>query len=123
MMSTVFAHTQRSLIPLLVSSILLISCSASEHAGVAYKQTPALTEKDENVWFEYYQDQLDAHRGKVISPPMNYPPVAKSAYNRAAQEWNLKVQEAQTQTYIAWIAGSVAVTVILYVVAFASVSK
>jgi len=114
-MYKVIPHTARFLVPMLIASLLLMSCSASEHAGVSYKRRPALTESNETVWFEYWQDQLDANRGKVIAPPMEYPAVAKSAYQRAVQDWNMKADEAETKTYIAYIAGSVGVIVLVAV--------
>jgi hypothetical protein len=123
MMQKAFNQTFCFLIPILIGSLLLMSCSASQHAGVSYKRRPALTETNETVWFEYWQDQFDANRGKVIAPPMDYPPVAKSAYDRAAQDWNLKAKEAENQTTIAWVAGSVGVTVLLLVLLFSSAAS
>ena len=123
MMYKVMPQTARFLVPMLIASLMLISCSASEHAGVSYKRRPALTEANESVWFEYWQDQFDAYRGKVIAPPMEYPAVAKSAYDRAAQDWNLKAQEADSKTTIAWVAGSVGFVVLLYVLLFATTSS
>lgn len=119
-MNTIMNKLIRIVAPILIISLLLMSCSASEHAGVSYKKRPALTETDEQVWLEYWQDQFDARRGKVITPPMEYPAVAHNAYQRAAQDWNLKEQEARTQTYIAWIAGSAGVLIILYIIIAAS---
>ena len=122
-MSKVIPETTRFLAPMLIASLLLMSCTASEHAGISYKHRPALTETNETIWFEYWQDQFDANRGKVIAPPMEYPPVAKSAYDRAAQDWNLKAKEAENQTTIAWVAGSVGVTVLLLVLLFSSAAS
>ena len=115
-----FSRTAVFLVPLLVVSILIMSCSASEHAGVSYKRRPTLTEANETVWFEYWQDQLDANRGKVIAPPLEYPAVAKSAYERAVQDWNMKVNEAQTQTNIAWVVAGLGASVLLYVLIISS---
>lgn len=111
-----FLKSVRFIAPILIASILA-SCSASQHAGVANKQRPLLTETNEQVWFEYWADQFDANRGKVIAPPLEYPLVAKSAYGRAAQDWQMKVNEAATQTYIAWVSGVLGVSILLYVIA------
>jgi len=99
-----------------LAAFLLVSCTASRHAGVASIQRPALTETDENTWFTYWQDQLDAFEGRVLAPPLEYPAVAKSAYQRAVQEWNMKVADAQTNTILVWTAGSLAASVILLLV-------
>jgi hypothetical protein len=120
MMYKIFNQTFLLLIPMLVASLLLMSCSASEHASVSYKHRPPLTETNETTWFSYWEDQLDANRGRVISPPMEYPPVAHSAYERAVQDWNMKANEAQTKTYIAWTAAGIGATVLLYVLVVSS---
>jgi hypothetical protein len=109
-------HIVRFLVPVLVVS-LLTSCAASDHAGKTYIQRPALTVTDENTWFSYWQDQFDAMEGRVIAPSLDYPKEAHSAYDRAAQEWGMKVSDASTKTTLAWIVGSTAAGVLLYVVA------
>jgi hypothetical protein len=101
----------RVIATILIVSVL-VSCSASEHAGVTYKQRPAMTENNENVWFAYWEDQFDAQSGRVVAPPMEYPAVARSAYGRAQQEWNMKVQDAAANTSTAYIVTAAAITVI-----------
>jgi hypothetical protein len=103
-------------IPVALAAFFLSSCAASQHAGVANIQRPALTETNEDTWFTYWQDQLDAFEGRVLAPPMEYPAVAKSAYARANQEWNMKVADASTKTYLAWSGGAVLLSVLLLLV-------
>ena len=94
-------------------ALTLLSCAASQHAGVANIQRPPLTENNENAWFTYWQDQLDAFEGRVLAPPLEYPAVAKSAYERAVQEWNMKVADAHTKTTLTWSAGGILLSVLL----------
>jgi len=83
--------------------LFFTSCSASNHAGVTYVDEPQLDVVDEQTWFTYYQDQFDAFEGSVLSPPENYPMVARQAYQRASVEWNDKVSSAKTNTMLIWI--------------------
>ncbi len=119
MIQMLFRHVKYVVLPIIVG-LILQGCSASMHPGVMTVKKPALDEQNEEIWFDYWEDQLDAKRGKVISPPMSYSAVAKSAYKRAAENWNLKVQEAKTQTYVAWIAVSGGLLIISYIIAFSN---
>jgi hypothetical protein len=110
-----FLKCARVLAPVLIAS-LLVSCTASQLAGVANIQRPPLTETNENTWFAYWEDQLDAFEGRVLAPALEYPPVAKSAYARAVQDWNMKAADAKTKTVLVWTAAGIAVPVILLLV-------
>jgi len=75
----------RFLVPILVLT-LLMSCTASDHAGVTTVDRPPLTENNESAWFSYYQDQFDASEGKVPPPDAQYPQAAHKAYQLAKQD-------------------------------------
>ncbi len=107
-----FLKSVRFVAPILIASILA-SCSASQHAGVTDKQRPSLTETNEQVWFVYWQDQFDGLGGRVIAPAMEYPPVAKSAYARALQEWNMKEKDAEMRTYLLYSGVGLGLTLLL----------
>lgn len=90
---------KKSLVLLLICS-LLISCSASRHAGISYIRQPLLSEQDENKWFIFYQDRFDAEKGDVLPPTERYPKSAYDGYNRAKDDWDIKVQKANTASVI-----------------------
>lgn len=90
---------KKILIPILICSVL-ISCSASRHAGITHVKQPLLSEEDENKWFAYYQDRFDANKGEVVLPTAQYPKSAHEGYKRAEEDWNRKVQKANTATGI-----------------------
>lgn len=113
--TTLFKYT-RFLIPVLITS-LLISCSASQHAGESTIKEPAQTENDENVWFLYYQDQFDTNEGNVDVPSEQYPQCAIDAYRLAKENWQLKVQQANVAT-ITTVVVSVAVSIACVVILF-----
>lgn len=79
---------------------LLISCSASRHAGISYVRQPLLSEQDENKWFIFYQDRFDAEKGDVLPPTERYTKSAYDGYNRAKDDWDVKVQKANTSTTV-----------------------
>ncbi len=110
----------RIIVPILTASILLASCSASEHAGISYKKRPAVTETNEEIWFEYWQDRLDALGGRVLAPSMKFPQVAHSAYERALQERKMKEADASSKTTIAIIGGVLGFIVLIYIINVAS---
>ena len=108
------------LIPVLIASIL-ISCSASRHAGVNTILEPPLAENDQSVWFAYYEDQFDALKGNVIVPTSQYPECAHRGYEQAKNEWNERVKYARggtTLLYMGSVVGGVGLALLLF-----SVSK
>jgi hypothetical protein len=90
---------------------------------MTYKKRPLMTEKNENVWFEYWEDQFDARGGRVIAPSMQYPQVAHNAYGRALQEWNMKASDASTKTVLTIVGGILGFTLLIYLIAVASVAS
>lgn len=90
---------------------LFVSCSASNHAGITYVKEPPENTSDEQTWFSYYQDQFDAFEGNVLSPPENYPKVARQAYQRASLEWEEKLSSASNKTMLAYIAAGILIPI------------
>ena len=111
-MNTTMNNLIRVISPLLILSILLMSCSASQHAGKTYKKRPAAIETNGDVWYEYWQDQLDAREGKVIAPGSDSPEVARNAYDLAVSDRGKKEQTATLNTILT-ILGSIFVVSIL----------
>jgi hypothetical protein len=95
----VMISSKKYLVLFLICS-LLISCSASRHAGITYVNRPLLSEQDENKWFIFYQDKFDANKGDVLPPTEQYPKSAHDGYKRAKVDWDVKVQKANTSTII-----------------------
>ena len=105
----------RFLIPVLITS-LLVSCSASQHAGVTTINEPPLVEDKLSTWLLYYQDQFDANEGNVIPPSNQYPQSAVRAYQRAKMNWDDKVQDAKSKTVDAYIVLGVVVVLCVIIV-------
>lgn len=81
---------------LLIFSLLLLSCTAPKHLGTTSVQKPSMKEPDKEVWFTYWEDQLDGSGGYVPAPfSSEYPPSAIEGYNKAKVEWDTKVQQAK----------------------------
>ncbi len=96
----------RFLVTVLILS-LLMSCSASQHAGVTTIKQPLITENDESEWFSYYEDQFDAYKGKVSPPEDQHPQAAHKAYQLAKDDWDSKAGDARLTTIL--VTGSVVV--------------
>lgn len=92
---------------------LLVSCTASKHAGITTVNEPPITENNESAWFLYYEDQFDAKEGNVAAPSTQYPESAIRAHQRAMTNWKRKVQIAKERTIIAYIGGGVIIGVII----------
>ena len=108
-------------IALAVTASILISCSASQHAGVTTIKEPSLSENDQNIWFSYYQDQFDALEGNVMPPGEQYPKSAHQGYEQAKDEWNKKVSRAKGRTTLLYVCGGSALLVsVIYVLSFMS---
>lgn len=110
MIQMLFRHVKYVVLPIIVG-LILQGCSASVHPGVTTVKKPAMNEQNEEVWFEYWQDQFDAKSGRVIAPPANHPEVSKSAYSRAKQEWTMLELEAKNKTTVAWSLGILGVII------------
>ena len=122
-MNTIMNKLIRVISPLLVMSILLMSCSASQHAGKTYKKRPAVTEINGDVWYEYWQDQLDAREGKVIAPGSDSPEVARNAYDLALSDREKKEQTATLNTILSVIGGITAFTILIAVISVSSATS
>lgn len=83
-------HFSKIIISILICSLLL-SCSASTHFGIVTVSEPSKQEEDVHKWFLYYQDQFDATSGKVLQPSEDYPPQAFEGYQKALDDWKIKV--------------------------------
>jgi hypothetical protein len=75
----------RFLVPVLILS-LLMSCTASQHAGVTTIGQPPITENNESAWFSYYRDQFDAYEGNVSPVDTQYPRAAHRAHQLAKKD-------------------------------------
>lgn len=105
----------RFLMPFIIGT-LLVSCSASQHAGNFRIEAPPATEDKDSVWLSYYQDQFDARQGHVELPTPQSPPAAFQAYQRAQAEWDRKVISARSRTIAAYVCLGIADVVIVYVI-------
>ena len=93
----------KTIIYILIASLLLMSCTASKHLGTTTIQKPSKKELNEEAWFTYWQDQLDANGGYVPAPfSSDYPQSAVEGYNRAKVDWDAKVQQAKLGTACIW---------------------
>ncbi|MFN0158918.1 MAG: hypothetical protein ACKVRP_12710 [Bacteroidota bacterium] len=110
----------RFLIPVLIVS-LLMSCSASQHAGVTTIKQPPITENNESAWLSYYQDQFDAYKGKVSPPEDQYPKAAHKAYQLAQEDWDSKFGDARLKTIL--VTGAVVVGLLVVLVVAAPAGK
>lgn len=89
-----------------------MSCTASKHLSTSTKPKPSLNENSEDVWYAYWEDQLDANGGYVPAPfSSEYPQGAVDGYNRAKIEWDAKVQQAKIGTACIW--GSVGIGLLI----------
>jgi hypothetical protein len=108
---------------LLIFSLLLMSCAASQHAGVTYVNKPSMKETNEALWLSYWQDQFDAYNGNVVQPStVEYNQSAINAYQRAKMEWDEKVFMASTNSSIL-LYGGLTLGVILAAVLVTSSAK
>ncbi len=108
---------------LLIPSILLISCSASQHAGITYQTKPPMEETNEAIWLSYWQDQFDAFKGNVVMPSAGeYNQSAVNAYQRSKMEWDEKVEMAKTNSSLILWGSIIGVSVLLLVIAVGSAS-
>ena len=112
MMVFILHNLPRIIVPLLVSA-MLISCSASQHAGKLHKKRPPMNETNENVWYEYWQDQFDARKGKVIPPSSKFPEVARNAFILAHEDRKEKEQTASLNTIFTVMGSILAVAILI----------
>ena len=85
----------------LILSIMFMSCSASQHAGITYVNKPPMKEANEALWLSYWQDQFDAFKGNVVAPESSeYNQGSINSYQRAKMEWDEKVTIAATNSSI-----------------------
>lgn len=104
--------TSKPLVFILLSSFL-VSCTASQHAGILKVTRPALTETDEAIWYAYYEDQFDGYDGKVVSPGAEYPEAARRGYERAMHDWDGKNANALVNTFLISIPIGVAIGLLI----------
>jgi hypothetical protein len=98
------------------TAFMMISCAASQHAGITYIHKPSVTETNESVWLTYWQDQFDAYSGNVIVPDNNYPEAAKQAYQQAKLDWDKKADAANTNKFLLIYGGGTTAIVLLLLV-------
>jgi hypothetical protein len=115
-------NLRKYFIPILVCS-LLISCSASRHAGITNVKQPLFSEPNENKWFIFYQDRFDAFNGNVLAPTEQYPQSALDGYKRAKEEWEMKVQKMNNFTMAFIVVGASLFLIVELVVSFNSMSS
>ena len=109
----------------LAACILMASCSASMHLGKATVLKPDMKETDQQKWFIYYQDQLDAYGGNAIAPPgeilesEGYQPTAGTynqaaidGYQQARLDWAVKVRKNDVNKAVGLSVVIVAVTLL-----------
>ena len=97
----------------LFTVVLLVSCTASKHLGTTTIQKPTMKESNEEAWFIYWQDQLDANGGYGLTPfSSEYPQSAVEGYNIAKVDWDKKVQKAKLVTTCVWGATGVGLTLL-----------
>ncbi len=97
----------------LFTVVLLVSCTASKHLGTTTIQKPTMKESNEEAWFIYWQDQLDANGGCVPAPfSSEYPQSAVEGYNIAKVDWDKKVQQAKIGTACVWGATGVGLSLL-----------
>ncbi len=109
----------RCVVPILITS-LLVSCTASQHAGVATIHQPPLAENNDSTWFSYYQDQFDAYEGKVLPPGDQYPQAAQKAYQQAKKDRESKELNAFWGTVVVTGLG-IGVAVVLFSILYLSI--
>jgi hypothetical protein len=110
---------------ILACCLLMESCSASAHLGKATISKPDENEKNEQVWFTYYRDQMDAYAGNSVRPageiqveqgyPLqagNYNPAAVEGYQQAQLDWAVKKKKADRGTALGLGCGIMAVSVL-----------
>jgi len=108
-------------IAILITSLFLMSFSASQHFGTTLVNQPSLSEESEMVWFQYWQDQFDGYAGRVIAPLAGkYPEGAVKGYQRALLDWEQKLKKAQLNTYLIYAASVFGVIGILIIAASAA---
>jgi hypothetical protein len=101
----------RFFIPVIITS-LLVSCSASQHAGVTTITEPSPLEDNVVIWFQYYQDQFDANEGNVVPPTTQYPQSALRGYQQARMDWDGKIRDAKSETALLYIGAGVTALVV-----------
>lgn len=85
---------------IMLLSFFLISCTASQHAGILMVRQPDATETDEAKWFAYYEDQFDGNGGGVEPPGPDAPEPARRGYERAKRDWEAKDANATLKTLL-----------------------
>jgi hypothetical protein len=111
----------RSIVPILIASILMMSCSASQHAGKTHMKRPPMTETDGEKWYAYWQDQFDAKEGKVIAPGSKFPEIARNAYTLALADREKKEQTASFNTIFTILGGVLGISILIAVITASSV--
>lgn len=109
---------------ILIFSLLLMSCTASKHLGTTTISKPSMNEPSKEVWFAYWEDQLDGNGGYVPAPfSSEYPQNAVNGYNQAKVEWDKKVQGAKVQTACVWGTAGVGLLVLSTMLLISSVES
>ena len=98
---------------IILASLFLISCTASQHAGTFTVTRPALTETDEAIWFGYFQDRFDCYAGEVEPLGPGVPEPIRQGYERAKREWKAKDANATLRTFMMCVPVGVALGVLL----------
>lgn len=68
--------------------------NVSKHPGQTTVQKPSMKEVNDDVWYMYWADQIDAYQGNVPMPSDEYPESAKRGYYRAKTEYQQKYDNA-----------------------------
>ncbi len=74
--------------------------SISKHPGQTTVQKPSMNEVNDDVWYMYWADQLDAYEGNVAMPTDEYPESAKRGYYRAKTEYKQKYDNAVQKNWV-----------------------
>jgi hypothetical protein len=112
-------HARRTnvLFSIAILGFLTACFSASSHAGIATAPQPAVAEQDFNRWYVYYDDQFDAYKGRVTYPNQadGYPDVARRAYQKAADDYRTKIDDASRKNLLSQLGIGLAAIFLFYV--------
>lgn len=103
---------------ILIAVYILPACSAATHAGLTYLQKPDKNEKNTQIWYNYWEDQLDAFEGNVVIPQHGeFSQIAIEAFQKAKMEWDDKVKTAGFNTgLLTWGCGIGAAILLLMII-------
>jgi hypothetical protein len=96
----------KTTIILILCTTLMIGCAAprtftiSKHPGQTTVPKPSMKEFNDDAWYVYWADQIDAYQNNVPMPTDDYPEAAKRGYYRAKTEYQQKYNDAVQQNYV-----------------------